>query len=106
MSDEPRKLAKTWWCHGGGLAVLFLLAVVVWFRDARDVIFWASVAFFVAHLAMTGWRYHADRRSRTSATVLRHHRAHRVGDPVTSPTTSMFVPMPIGSLIRLDVPPK
>ena len=96
-------MVKTWWCRGGGAAVLFLLAVVVLFRDARDVIFWAALAFFVAHTAMTGWRYHTDRQKRTSATVLRHLQAHRVAP---APPTPLFVPMPINSLIRLDLPPK
>lgn len=96
-------MAKTWWCRGGGAAVLFLLAVVVVFRDARDVIFWAAIALFAVHTALTGWRYRDDRRARTTATVLHHHHAHPVSDRVPP---LVFAPLPITSLIRLDIPPK
>lgn len=102
--DEARKMLKSWWCQGGGMAVLMLLATVIWFRDGRDLIFWAAIAFFVAHTALAVGRYVVDRRSRTTATVIRHHDSHYVD--VTVPPFS-FIPMPIASLIRLDlVPPK
>lgn len=97
-------MGKSWWCRGGGAAVLMLLATVVWFRDARDLIFWAAIAFFVAHTAMAVRRYVLDRRASTTATVIRHHDAHYYVD-VTAPPFS-FIPMPIASLIRLDLPPK
>lgn len=96
-------MGKCWWCRGGGMAVLVLLATVVWFRDTRDLIFWAAIGFFVAHTAMTVRRYVLDRRARTTATVIRHHDSHPVD--FTAPPFS-FIPMPITSLIRLDLPPK
>lgn len=98
---EARTAGRAWWCRGGGMAVLMLLATVVWFRDSRDLIFWAALAFFAAHTGMAVRRYLADRRSRITATVTHHHHAQPVPDPAFS-----FLPMPITSLIRLDLPPK
>lgn len=99
---EARVLGRTWWCHGGGAAVLLLLAAVAFFRAPHDVIFWAAVGFFTAHTAITLRRYRRDRRARTTATVIRHHRSHP--DLVAPPL--VFVPAPVTSLIRIDIPPK
>ena len=104
--DEWKIALRTWSCRGGGLAVLMLLATVVWFRQPRDVIFWAAIAFFVAHTVIATWRYVRDRRLRTTAEVIRHHRSHPVSPAPIAPQV-FFSPAPITSLIRLDVyPPK
>lgn len=99
--SELTSVARAWWCRGGGAAVLALLAVVVVFRAPRDAIFWAAIGFFAAHTGMTLWRYLRDRRRRTTATVLRHHDAQ----PMPTPSL-VFSPLPITSLIALDIPPK
>lgn len=104
--DETRKVFMTWWSRGGGPAVLFLLATVVWFREARDLIFWAAIAFFLAHTAITVLRFRSDRQARITATVIRHHRSHRFGQPSPTPVPLVCHPVPITSLIRLDLPPK
>lgn len=99
--SELKTATRTWWCRGGGAAVLALLLVVVVFRAPRDGIFWAAIAFFTAHTALALWRYLRDRRRRTTATVLRHHDSQ----PVPAPGL-IFSPLPITSLIALDIPPK
>lgn len=98
---EWKALGKTWWCRGGGAAVVMLLAVVSVFRAPRDAIFWAAVAFFLAHTALTVRRYLIERRNRTTATVLRHHHAD---DKPTGGIT--FLPLPINSLVPLEIPAK
>lgn len=103
---EARVLGRTWWCHGGGAAVLLLLAAVAFFRAPHDVIFWAAIGFFVAHTAITLWRYRHDRRARTTATVIRHHQAHRPDPDRVLPLPLAFSPPPVTSLIRLDLPPR
>lgn len=75
--SEAKAFGRSWWCQGGGGAVLALLATVTLFRDARDAIFWAAIAFFVGHLLVTVWRYRSDRRVITTAVVTRHHDARR-----------------------------
>lgn len=94
---------RSWWCRGGGAAVLFLLAVVVSFREPRDVIFWAAIVLFVLHCAQSVRRYLRDRRNRTTAVVTHHHRSLPTR-PVLAPVS--FLPPSITSLIRLDFPPK
>jgi hypothetical protein len=83
-----------------------LLATVFWFRQPRDVIFWAAISFFVLHTGLSVWRYLRDRRARTTAEVIRHHRSHPVSPAPFSQLS--FIPAPITSLIRIDVsrPPK
>lgn len=89
---EWKALAKTWWCRGGGAAVVMLLAVVSVFRAPRDAIFWAAVAFFLAHTALTLRRYLVERRHRTTATVIRHHDAPTPIFPAPLPVISLVVP--------------
>jgi sterol desaturase/sphingolipid hydroxylase (fatty acid hydroxylase superfamily) len=98
--DEARAFGRSWWCRGGGAAVSALLAVVAVHRNVRDVIFWAAVVFFLAHTVQAIRRYLRDRRLRTTATVIRHHRSQPPA-PLTS-----FIPMPVNSLVRLEIPPK
>lgn len=99
---EVGVFGRSWWCRGGGAATLLLLATVVWFRDPRDLIFWAAVAFFAAHVVQTTRRYLWHRRHRTVATVTRHHRTQ----PAPAPFPTTFLPPPATSLIRLDIPLK
>jgi len=73
MVVEARRFARDWWCRGGGAAVLALMAVVATFRRPTDLIFWAAASFLVGHTAMAARRWARDRRSRTTATVTRHH---------------------------------
>lgn len=80
--------------------MLMLMAVVSFFRAPRDLIFWAAIAFFAAHTAMTLRRYLRERRVRTTATVIRHHQAH------PTPATVVFLPSPVSSLISLEKLPK
>lgn len=68
--------AHDWWCRGGGAAVLALLAVVATFRRPDEPMFWAAVAFFVAHTALAVRRWLRARRIRITATVIRHHDRH------------------------------
>lgn len=98
---EWKALGKSWWCRGGGAAVVMLVAVVSVFRAPRDGIFWIAIAFFVAHTALTVRRYLIERRNRTTATVLRHH--HAADTPSSG---MMFLPFPITSLVPLEIPPK
>lgn len=104
---EAKALIKTWWCRGGGAATVLLLVVVSIFRAPRDAIFWIALAFFVAHTALSVRRYLIERKHRTTATVLRHHRSDtaparpgRSGGPV------VFPGVPVNSLIPLKIPPK
>jgi hypothetical protein len=97
---EWAALGKSWWCRGGGAAVVMLLAVVSVFRAPRDAIFWIAVAFFIAHTALTVRRYLIERRNRTTATVLRHHHA------TDAPAGMVFRPVPVNSLVPLKIPPK
>jgi hypothetical protein len=94
---EIREFGRSWSCRGGGLAVSLLLITVVCFRQPRDLIFWAALAFFAVHTAMTVWRYLRERRARTSATVIRHHDSLPVLPVV-------FLPNPVHSLISLKTP--
>lgn len=103
--SELTSVARAWWCRGGGAAVLALLTVVVVFRAPRDGIFWAAIGFFLAHTGMTLWRYLRDRRRRATATVLRHHEAQPMSAPGPVPALA-FSPLPVTSLIALDIPPK
>jgi hypothetical protein len=73
MADEVGRFARDWWCRGGGAAVLALMAVVATFRRPTDPIFWAAAAFLAGHTAIAARRWSRDRRSRTTATVTRHH---------------------------------
>lgn len=73
MRDEMKYLAKDWWCHGGGAAVLALLTVVLVFRRPHDLLFWAAIAFFAGHTAMAVRRWVKARRVRITATVVHHH---------------------------------
>lgn len=75
--------------------MLFLLAVVSLFRNTRDGIFWAAVAFFVAHTVLAARRYLRERSVRSTATVVHHHQAHPPVAPI------VFLPQPINSLITL-----
>jgi 4-hydroxybenzoate polyprenyltransferase len=104
VKTEFGSATKAWWCRGGGAAVLALLTVVVVFRAPRDGIFWAAIAFFVAHTGMAVWRYRAERRDRITATVVHHHQSRPTPDPRS--TKIVFAPPPIASIIRLDFPPK
>lgn len=98
---EARAFVKTWWCRGGGAATLLLLAVVSIFRAPRDVIFWIAVGFFVTHTAMAVRRYRIERKARSTATVIRHHQAHKPGQQYRGivftppPANSLLVPMKV-----------
>lgn len=98
MRSELRFWGRSWWCRGGGAAVLFLLAVVSLFRDHRDAIFWIAVLFFVGHTVHAVLRYRRERRVRASATVIRHHDT----DPPIAKI--FFIPQPVNSLIPLKNP--
>jgi hypothetical protein len=98
--NEARAFGKTWWCRGGGAAVVMLLAVVSIFRAPRDGIFWAAVGFFLAHAVLTVRRYQRERKARAVATVTRHHPAQQrfqYNGLVFSPTpaNSLLMPMKI-----------
>jgi hypothetical protein len=100
---EAKALGKSWWCRGGGAAVLGLLAAVLAYRDIHDPIFWIAIAFFAAHTVQAIRLYRQGRRLRTTATVIQHYRSQPVlplGPPL------LFSPAPITSVIRLDLPPK
>lgn len=73
MPPGTGDLAREWWCRGGGAAVATLLAVVACFRGPSDPVLWAAVSFLVAHTALAVRRWSRGRRSRTTATVTRHH---------------------------------
>lgn len=98
---EARAFGKSWWCHGGGAATLILMVVVSVFREPRDLIFWAAVAFFAGHTAMAVRRYLIERAARATATVIRHHQTHTAtnggGGIVFTPCapTSVLVPLKI-----------
>lgn len=80
------------------MAVLMLLAVASVFRKPHDMIFWSAVVFFVGHTAMAVRRYLVERKARTVATVLRHHRTQLPGDKVVfvpRPATSLLVPLTV-----------
>lgn len=72
---EMKCLAGFWWCRGAGMAVLALLFAVVAFRAAGDFLFWAALALFLSHLGLSSYRYLADHRRRSVATVTRVHDA-------------------------------
>lgn len=74
--SELKAFGRSWWCRGGGAAVLTLLVVANVFRAPRDLLFWAAVAFFVGHTALAVRRYRRDRKARVTTTVIRHHEAH------------------------------
>jgi len=93
---EARAFGKIWWCHGGGAATSLLLIVASVFRAPRHVLFWAALAFFIAHLAMAIRRYLTERRARTSATVTRHHHARTGGYRING---MVFTPPPANSLL-------
>lgn len=92
---EWMELAKTWWCRGGGAAVVMLLTVVSVFRNARDGIFWVAVAFVAAHTAMSVRRFLIHRKSRGTATVIHHHHTR----PATVSRGPAFIPSPSRSLL-------
>lgn len=94
--------ARTWWCRGGGAAVLMLLVVVSVFRAPRDVIFWAAVAFFVSHTALTARRYWTERRHRTTATVTHVHDSDKT--PARKPVVSVFMPLPMSFQQTKNIP--
>lgn len=101
MRKELTAWSKTWWCRGGGAAVLFLLTVVTVFRQPHDAIFWLAVSFFVAHTGLAVQRYRRERRIRAQAIVISHHQAQAAPlFPV------FFFPQPINSLIPLHKPPQ
>lgn len=95
--SEAKAVGKSWWCRGGGAAVLMLLVTVVWFRDARDLIFWAAIGFFAVHTAQAVYYYRRARQARTTATVIHHHHTQR-------PNPSLvFLPLPV---VSLEVSPR
>lgn len=99
---ELAAFGRSWWCRGGGAATLLLLIVVSLFRAPRDGIFWAAVAFFVAHITLAVRRYLVERRVRATATVIHHHNTH-AGPPTGGmvftprPASSILVPLKITS---------
>lgn len=88
---ELKAFGHSWWCRGGGAAVLVLLAVVGFFRHPRDTIFWIAIAFFVTHTALAVRRYLVERKARSTAVVLRHHQ--------TQAPTVVFTPRPASGLL-------
>jgi hypothetical protein len=99
---ESRHLWSAWWCRGHGAAVAMLLVVASMFRDARDVIFWLAIGFFVGHTATAVRRFLIERRVRSRVTVSAHHspEPHRHSRPVLT-----FIPTPINTIVTLECPP-
>jgi hypothetical protein len=93
MRDEAAWFARDWWCRGGGAAVVALMAVVATFRSPTDLMFWAAAAFLAGHTAIAARRWYRGRRSRTTATVTRHHR------PWSEPFLPTLPTIPARSLV-------
>lgn len=98
MGGDAKAFGRTWWCRGNGAAVLVLAIAVGVFRSPHDPVFWFSLAFFVAHSALSVRRFLRERRLRTTATVVLTHPAAQYG--------IAFYPLPVNSLVAVDVPPK
>lgn len=73
LHRELNLFARAWWCRGGAVAVLFLMAAVATFRAPRHLMFWFAIGFVLIHLALTVWWYLRDRKNQATAVVIRTH---------------------------------